>query len=220
MKCLMTALLLMVPLNAKDQPQPEPPRRLDIVAEADSTINRDPVGNPLSLVVRVYQLKDKGEFPRLTHDLATSGRPDPELLGPECLGKSEFTLIPGSVHQGSEELLPGTRYLGVVALFRQPDPEHWRCLAKVDPPKAPTNAAKPGKKSWFKRVLSRNPAPEPPPRNPELRFKVQDCYVRLLSPQAEPIPGQADPFRPDCLGAGVQAPVEPSPEASALRAAR
>lgn len=222
MKCLLTALLLMLPLDAKDQPSPErPPRRLEIVAEADPSLNRDPVGNPLSVVVRVYQLKDKGEFTRLTHDLAASGRPEPELLGPDCLGKCEFTLIPGSVHQGSAELLPDTRYLGVVALFRQPDPEHWRCLAKVDPPSA-VPAAKSGKKSWFKRVLSKNPTPEPPPRNPALCFKVQDCYLRLLSPQAEPIPGQTDPFRPDCQGAGVlaPAPLEPGTETPGLRAAR
>jgi predicted component of type VI protein secretion system len=52
----------LAPLPGKEQPQPvHPPPRLEIQGEAAAGINRDPVGNPLSVVVRIYQLRDKVE---------------------------------------------------------------------------------------------------------------------------------------------------------------
>lgn len=202
--------LILVSLEAKDIPAPQP--RLTILAKAAPTINRDPVGNPLSVVVRVYQLRDRQAFASLTFDAAASGRPEPEFLGTDCLGRTEFALLPGSSHRGTEDLLPGTRYLGVVALFRHPDPHHWRGLAKVEPP-APASAEETKKPSWLKRKLTRKkPGPAPPPWNPELAFEVEDCYLRVGGPTAEPLPDQSEPFAPRCA---EEAPApEPARKAS------
>ena len=197
------SLLAMSQVAAKDAPPPGSPAQpvLEIKAQAGVSLNLDPVGHPLSVVVRIYQLKDKVEFSKLTFDQASSGRPDGELLGEESLGKCEFTLVPGSLHASVEAFSPGVRYLGVVALFRRPDPNYWRCLIGVDPPQPlPVETAKP---SWFRRAFKKKKKPLPPPRNPELAFTVQDCYLRLVKPNAEPMPGQTEPFRPDCRGEDV-----------------
>jgi type VI secretion system protein VasD len=194
----------LAPLPGKEQPQPvHPPPRLEIQGEAAAGINRDPVGNPLSVVVRIYQLRDKVEFCKLSFDQATGGRPEPEILGQECLGTGEYTLVPGATLKETEALLPDTQYVGVVACFRQPDRHYWRALARIEQPKAPPPRPP---KGWLKRKLTKKEKPLPPPSNPEIAFKVQDCYLRLAKPKAEPIPGQPEPFRPDCAGDSIAAP--------------
>jgi len=190
-------------------PEPPPPPRLEIRAEAAPTINRDAAGHPLSVVVRVYQLKDKGEFSKLTFDLAASGRPGPELLGQEYLAATEFTLVPGAMHKGLEPLQPETRFLGVAAAFRHPDAHLWRCLAWLDlpaPAPPPQAVAPPRKPSFFKRAFTKKKQPDPPPPNPLLSFTVQDCYLQLQRPAAEPLPGQPANPRPDCGCEGVWGP--------------
>ena len=199
-------LLASLPLPGKEKPPapPPPPPRLVFHGQAAGALNRDPAGHPLSVVVRVYQLKDQAEFGKLSYDLAASSRPEAELLGQDYLGKCEFTLVPGGTLKATELLLPDTQYVGMVALFRQPDRHHWRCLVRVEQPRpAPPELPK----GWLKRKLTRKPKPLPPFRNPELSFKVEECYLRLLQPEAEPIPGQ-ESFRPDCApepGASLQA---------------
>jgi len=197
----LAALLAPAALRAADPPPADPPPpHLEILAEAGPGINRDPLGNPLSVVVRLYLLKDKVEFSKLSYDLVAGGRSEAELLGAEFLGKSELTLVPGALYKGREELPPETRYVGLVGLFRHPDPHYWRCLARVEPPPRPGRAVPPPKRSWIRRLFSRKPRPVPPPRNAELAFKVQDCYLHLVNPGSEPIPGQPETFRPDCSG--------------------
>ena len=190
--CLPLALVAGQPLAAKD-----PPPCVAIRASAAAGLNPDPAGAPLSVQVHVYQLKDPGEFARLGFEAAAGGRPGSELLGADYLARRELTLDPGAVLDAIEPLLAETRWIGVVALFRQPDPHHWRGLVRLAPP-AP--APEPLRRGWLKRKLTRKPPPPPPPPTPELAFTVQDCWLRVLRPAPEPIPGQPEPFRPQCGG--------------------
>jgi len=190
--CLLLALLAGQPASAKD-----PPPSMVIRATAAASLNPDPAGHPLSVQVQVYQLKEPGEFARLGFGEAAGGRPGSELLGADFLARREFTLDPGAGLEATEPLLAETRWVGVVALFRQPDPHHWRGLVRLAPP-APAPAPKP--RGWLKRKLTRKPPPPPPPPAPELAFALQDCWLRVLSPAPEPIPGQPEPFRPQCGG--------------------
>lgn len=101
-------------------PCPLPSIKIAVEGEATSTINRDANGDPLSVVVRVYHLEDKAEFAKLTFDLITSGRTDQELLGADFISRFEFVIV------------PGTKYIGVVAFFRKPDPNCWRYLVSME----------------------------------------------------------------------------------------
>ena len=171
------------------------PTRFDLRAEAEAGINRDPAGNPLSVVVHLYQLKDRTSFSRLSFDLAASGRPEQETLGDDCLGRTELVVVPGGRHAATQELLPGTRFLGIVALFRQPDPHYWRYLVSLD------------------RMAAGQPRPtgkKPvPPVIPAMSFQVRECALALPELTPEPIPGQPEDGLPSCPGAG--APAGPRP---------
>jgi type VI secretion system protein VasD len=136
---------------------------------ADAIMNRDSSGKSLSVAVRIYQLKDATEFSKLTFDTVASGRPESELLGQDLLSQSEIIMVPNGNHANSDKLLDGTKYLGIVGLFRQPDPNYWRFLIEAD------------------KIRSEG-----------LSFKVQDCYLVVLSPKPAAIPGQPLNAVPAC----------------------
>ena len=173
------AAILAMGLGGCGRPKAAPPVQIAVEGEAAPIINRDANGDPLSVVVRIYHLKDKAEFSRLTFDLATSGRPDEELLGPDLLGRTEVVAVPGTLSRRTLDLAPGTNYLGIVACFRKPDPDYWRCLVSREQ----LVQARRGGKAWPGRKL------------PLLSFKVQDCLLLLAAGKPEPIPGL--PERPN-----------------------
>lgn len=171
-------------------PRPQPSIPIAVEGEALPAINRDVNGDPNSVVVRIYHLKDKTEFSKLTFDLVTSGRSDQELLGADFLGRSEFVLVPGTTSLDTAELSPGTRYIGAVAFFRKPDPHYWRYLVSLDALKV----ARSKKKDWKGKKL------------PIFSFKAQDCFLTVNYLKPEYIPGQPENAKPECTGYFVYAP--------------
>lgn len=166
MKNYIYSLLVIVFLSACSTPGP---KQYDIRATAEPVINRDAAGKPLSVVVRLYQLKQANDFTQLTFDLAASGRSDAELLGASMIQKNEVVLVPGGQFVDKELLAPDTKYIGVLAFFRRPDSNFWRFLIDAEEVK---------KKG--------------------LTLVINDCYLSLKSPTAVAIPGQALDAKPVC----------------------
>lgn len=146
------------------------PKTYEIRGEADPVINRDISGMPLSVVVHVYQLKEAGEFSKLTFDTLASGRTASDLLGKDLLEKNEVMLVPGTKYTGTDKISPDAKHVGVVAFFRQPDQHYWRFLVDAD------------------KV-----------RSSGLNFKVQDCHISLLGGKPNLIPGQPSDAKPVCV---------------------
>lgn len=145
------------------------PKTYDIKAEGAPILNRDASGRSLSVVVRVLQLKSSTEFSRLTFDTLAEGRPESELLGNDLLARSDVVMVPGGSYRAEEKLLEGTKYVGVVAFFRNPDPHYWRFLLDAD------------------RV-----------RKKDLKFRVEDCYIEIIGIEPLVIPGQPKGGQPQC----------------------
>lgn len=145
------------------------PVPIDIQGQAAPVINRDGNGAPLSVVVRVYQLRTQDAFNKLSFDMVSSGRSDSELLGSDLVGKTELIMVPGKKSLGFDKLLPEAKYLGIVALFRKPDAQYWRYLVDAQ------------------AVRSKG-----------LRFSVQECYLTLEGMNPTAIPGQPLNAKPTC----------------------
>ena len=148
------------------------PEQYSIKGEGASVLNRDSSGKSLSVVVRIYQLRDANEFSKMTFDTVAAGYPESDLLGGSLLEKIEVVLVPGGTYTSSEKLHEETRFIGVVGLFRNPDPHHWRQLVET-------------------HDASGN-------RIGGLAFLAQDCHLTILGPRTLLLPGQ--PTRPtgDC----------------------
>jgi type VI secretion system protein VasD len=149
---------------------PRGPAEFDIKAAADAALNRDENGAPLSVVVRVFQLRGKTEFSRLSFDAAASGADD-ELFPKELAAANEMVLRPGDSVDMADKLLPETQYVGVVGYFRKPDARMWRFLADA-------------------RAV----------RKEGLNFKAKECYLVPVIPSPEALPGQDLAPAPVCEG--------------------
>ncbi|MFT3849467.1 MAG: type VI secretion system lipoprotein TssJ [Propionivibrio sp.] len=156
---------------------PPKPTQFTLNGEGAPTLNRDITGKSLSVVVHVYQLKDAREFSKLTFDMLTSSRSDTDLLGPSLLEKDDAVAIPGGNFTSRGKLRDETRFLGVVAFFRNPDPHHWRQLLDVETIK--------------KRGLG-------PDGTLSVHFRVQDCYIKIIDIEPVALPGQPPNARAEC----------------------
>jgi type VI secretion system protein VasD len=108
---------------------PKEPARVNVVLSAAQNINPDPSGQPLSVVVRIYQLKDPGRLE--TADYNAIWKSDKQTLSDDFLDRQERIVQPGVRETLEIRTSPLTAYLGVVALFRNPSGDTWRKIIPV-----------------------------------------------------------------------------------------
>ncbi|WP_411800734.1 type VI secretion system lipoprotein TssJ [Cupriavidus pauculus] len=118
---------------------------LDLVSRA--ALNPSGAGQPLSTVVRVYQLKTPQTFEQLSYAQLESN--DLELLKADVLATSDVVLRPDASVSLAEPMHADTAYVGVVALFRGGDKDAvWRLVVpkkqwkKTDPVKIELRGSK------------------------------------------------------------------------------
>lgn len=87
---------------------------IDLVARA--ALNADGAGQPLSTVVRIYQLKSPQAFESLSY--AQLLGEDLDSLGSDLLATHDVVLRPAAAASVSEPMKPDADYVGVAALFR------------------------------------------------------------------------------------------------------
>lgn len=103
---------------------PKQPVRLSMVMSAASNVNPDVGGQPLSVVVRIYQLKDKGRLESADYNAIMKS--DKDTLSDDFLDRQERVVQPGSQQSLEISANPAANYIGVVALFRSPSGDTWR----------------------------------------------------------------------------------------------
>ncbi len=108
---------------------PKQAARVNMTVNAAADINRDADGHPLSVVVRVYQLKDKGRLESAEYGALLKS--DTLVLAGDLLESKERILQPGAQDILEINSKPETNYLGIVALFRNPSGDSWRKIIPV-----------------------------------------------------------------------------------------
>ena len=103
-----------------------PPRTVDLRLLAANRLNSGNGGPPLSLVARVYTLRNAEAFERMPYAAFTNAHTEREMLGTDLLDVKEVLLIPGQRHEVREKVTREAGFIGVVALFRAPDSQRWR----------------------------------------------------------------------------------------------
>jgi type VI secretion system protein VasD len=116
-----------------EPPPPGPPPELRISVSAAANANRGPGGKGLPVVVRLYELKARGAFDRA--DFYSVYDKESATLDGELVGREESTLAPSTERLVVRTLDPATRYLGVVAAFREIDRATWRAVLELRPGK-------------------------------------------------------------------------------------
>lgn len=117
---LMSSLLAMAACSG-------PMVRMDL--KSDATLNPDRKGDPLPVVVRIYQLNDKGAFESATFNQLWKN--DEGILGGTLLTRKELILNPDSNDKVELDRHEQAKYVGVVAVFRNPVDRHWRAMREL-----------------------------------------------------------------------------------------
>jgi type VI secretion system protein VasD len=114
-------------------PPPKPPLLLAINIVAGAQLNPDARMRPSPVVVRVYELKSAAQFN--SADFLSLYDKDQSVLGGDVVTREEFVLRPGE-KKAINKLLPAeTKFIGVVAAFRELDSARWRGVVPIAPNK-------------------------------------------------------------------------------------
>ena len=124
--------VLLVACASPPKPPP-PPTIVQASVEALANVNPDARGRPSPVVVKFYELKSLAVFD--SADFFSLFERDREILGAELVAREEFQLVPGAKRTFERTLQPDTRYLGVVAAFRDLERSTWRATVPVAPNK-------------------------------------------------------------------------------------
>lgn len=105
---------------ASEAPVPKP-RRITLRIHAGDLLNSDASGRSLSLVAKVYALKDADGFLEARYAAFKDAG-----AAPGATEMHEIVLTPGRRYEVVETVGEDIRYIGVVGLFRTPDEKRWR----------------------------------------------------------------------------------------------
>ncbi|WP_341317025.1 type VI secretion system lipoprotein TssJ [Paraburkholderia sp. IMGN_8] len=137
---LVYVLMLVLASGCKSPPPPPPPTAVKVSVAVLAAANPDSSGRPSPIVVRVYELKSTAAFD--SADFFTLYGKDQATLGADLNAKSEFLLRPGESRSFEQTVQPGTKFIAVVAAYRDIERSRWRATAPVPPNKTTPLAVK------------------------------------------------------------------------------
>ena len=114
-------------------PPPLKPGTLAINVVASGSINPDARARPSPVMVRLYELKATAQFEAA--DFVSLFEKDQSILGADIVVRDEFVLKPGESKTINKALAADTKFIGVVAAFRDLERARWRAVTAVQPNK-------------------------------------------------------------------------------------
>ena len=118
--------------------------RLNSDIQAAQDLNPDPNGRPSPVVVRLYLLRSVASFENA--DFYSLYERENATLGNDLIAREEFDMQPGETRTYENEIEDTTRYLGVIAAFRNIEKARWRASAPVQVEKSIMRTVKLSKK--------------------------------------------------------------------------
>ncbi|MBI2732230.1 MAG: type VI secretion system lipoprotein TssJ [Aquabacterium sp.] len=93
---------------------------------ASESLNVDEQGHALALVLRIYKLKSPDAFLQAPYDTFGDAAKEKTALGDDLVAAREVQLVPGQHYEAIDKVAREARYIGIVALYRNPFPGRWR----------------------------------------------------------------------------------------------
>lgn len=115
---------------------PKKPKPMAISFDVQENVNPDIHGRPSPVVMRMFELKSNAAFDGI--DFFSLYERDKESLGAEMLAREEYPLRPGDKLKFDRLLQPDTRFIAVMAAFRDLEHAQWRAVVPVQPGKTAT----------------------------------------------------------------------------------
>lgn len=122
-------VLLVMVISGCFTKQPPPPAELAAKVLASEHLNPNADGIASPIVVRLYELKSTANFD--DSDFFSLYDDDTSALGADLVAKDEFRFKPGEERQIHRQLDPGTRFIGVLAAYRDLEGSTWRASTPI-----------------------------------------------------------------------------------------
>ena len=122
---LLVAGAVLLSACAAKPPKPAP-AHAELIVSGD--VNPDASGRASPVVVRVYQLRNDGEFNGA--DFFGVYEKEKETLGASLVSREEYVLAPGESRKLELPLSAETRFIAVVAAFRDIRTARWRAISR------------------------------------------------------------------------------------------
>ena len=137
--------------SAPPQPQPQQqqpvapvvldPVTLQVTLVASDDVNPDRSGRASPLSVRIMELRSRSAFDAA--DFFSLYEREQATLGTELLAKEQYILRPGDTQGYTRKAQSETRFLGVVAAYRDLEGSTWRVAVGIAPPAPPVRGRPP-----------------------------------------------------------------------------
>lgn len=105
-------------------PRPTKPTMLTATIEATAAVNPDAKGRASPVVVRWFELRSVSTFN--SADFFSLWDRERETLSSELIARDELLLRPSEAKKLERTLQPETRYIGVIASYRDLERSNWR----------------------------------------------------------------------------------------------
>ncbi|RZL00432.1 MAG: type VI secretion system lipoprotein TssJ [Rubrivivax sp.] len=103
-----------------------PDRQLLWRLHASDSLNVSPAGDAVALLTRVYKLRSPNAFLQAPYEVFGDPAKEKAQMGDDVIETREVQMIPGQHHEVKEKVAREVRYIGIVALYRNPSPHRWR----------------------------------------------------------------------------------------------
>jgi type VI secretion system protein VasD len=115
--------------SGAQKPSAPKPTVVKIALDVDPAVNPDARGRPSPIVVRMFELKSLAAFN--ASDFFSLFDRERETLGADLVAREELQLQPQEQRSFDRVLQSETRYVGVVAAFRDLEQARWRSAIPV-----------------------------------------------------------------------------------------
>ena len=117
------------------------PVTLQVTLVTTDDVNPDARGRASPLSVRILELRSRSGFDAA--DFFSLYDRDQATLGTELLAKEQYILRPNDTQGYTRKAHAETRFLGVVAAYRDLEGSTWRVATGIAPPAPPVRGAQP-----------------------------------------------------------------------------
>ena len=109
--------------------KPPPPSILMAKILTSSHLNPNADGAPAPVIVRLYELKSAGNFS--SSDFFSLYDDESSVLADDLIARDEMRFNPNETKTFTRELQPETRFIGILAAFRDLDQSVWRAVTQI-----------------------------------------------------------------------------------------
>jgi type VI secretion system protein VasD len=106
--------------------------KIKLQGDAVTYLNPDMDGQAAPVVITVYQLQNGYAFSQANYAALMSNAA--QVLGGDLIDKTSFEVQPGTSFTMKEKTLPNTKFIGILAAYRDPHSVSWHKVMPLDKP--------------------------------------------------------------------------------------